>query len=131
MVISKTEYEELSVTKMDYNISGSAEFLLKITMFSKLHFLYINICIFIHIFWNISSALNIQSDRWVIWSRSQSFMELTILGRIPSFLFTLSPLTSSGSGTNSTGEKYPLVCMPFVSCTPFLIFWLLTVENTN
>lgn len=58
-------------------------------------------------------------------------MELTILGRIPSFLFVLSPQTSSDSGGNSTGEKYPLVCTPFVSCAPFLVFWLLAVENTN
>lgn len=116
---------------MEYDISGRAEFLLKIRIFSKLHFLCIYIRIFIHIFYNISSALNIQCDRQVIWRRSQIFMELTILGRIPSFLFTVSTQASSDSGRHSTGEKYPLVCTPFVSCAPFLIFWLLAVENTN
>lgn len=58
-------------------------------------------------------------------------MELTILERILSFLSTGSPQTCSDSGGSSTGEKYPLVCTPFVSCAPLLIFWLLAVENKN
>lgn len=113
---------------MEY-ISRKVDTVLKNRIILKLCFLYIYTCIFTYF---LKYKLHIlQSDRSIVWTVSLIFTELTILGRIPSFLFAVSPPTSSDSGRSSAGEKHPLVCTLFVSCGPFLTFWLLAAENTN